>query len=569
MSAIGIVVVLAKKKKKKRDTSYQDELKQNPSQRSDDDSSPLPVIEERELFSLQCQAGPTTENDFCNLEETHSFEGQQPDQKSFNQAETTQRAVPAPTVQPVLETVPVTAETQAGNNNSWLPSISAALCFLIFSFVSCWSYFNVLPDSWKANDFFGSNTTQNFHASDFGQHSRSNVSVVSATSPLTSDLSTDSSPGWKVSKLDIKKIKVGMRVPALNPLRSGETGAEPASKINPETWRKFTVKVQKENNKGWVVIQTLCPKDWLSGSVDADHFNSKDENRPMKWMEIPELEIKNFGYVINVEPCPPIVDGPGHVVTSTFHHQSAKILDLTFQAAGTNYSQPVTIGSTPNHPFWSEKAGDFVRAEDLEIGDTVRTADKKVLQLSSIAEKDSPEPVFNFEVAGEHVYYVSDSGILVHNNGKGPNCGNGGGSAPDGSAGKGGKEAKNYVSKDAESLVGVSSSEAKSLGNALKRIEIDGKPAIESVEAFGSRAGSTYRGRGPGPNSDLDIFVTVNSNVVNSSTKLQKVIDDVEEISELFGAVKRFEVNPMIEIDKLAASAKQNLEKTPFINLGD
>jgi len=141
MSAIGIVVVLAKKKKKKRDTSYQDELKQNSSRRSADDSSPLPVIEERELFSLQCQAGPTTENDFCNLEETHSFEGEELNQKSFNQAETTQRGVAAPTVQPVFETVPVTAETQAGKSNSWMPSVSAALCFLIFSFVSCWSYF--------------------------------------------------------------------------------------------------------------------------------------------------------------------------------------------------------------------------------------------------------------------------------------------------------------------------------------------------------------------------------------------------------------------------------------------
>jgi hypothetical protein len=72
-------------------------------------------------------------------------------------------------------------------------------------------------------------------------------------------------------------------------------------------------------------------------------------------------------------------------------------------------------------------------------------------------------------------------------------------------------------------LIGIADKDAASLGKALKRIEIDGKPAVESVEAFGSRAGSTYRGRPPTPESDLDIYVTVRSGVANSPAKLKEV----------------------------------------------
>ena len=64
-------------------------------------------------------------------------------------------------------------------------------------------------------------------------------------------------------------------------------------------------------------------------------------------------------------------------------------------------------------------------------------------------------------------------------------------------------------------LVGITDQEADALNAALQRIEIDGKRVVGSVEAFGSRAGSTYRGRPPLPDSDLDVYIIMKSEVVN------------------------------------------------------
>jgi hypothetical protein len=46
-------------------------------------------------------------------------------------------------------------------------------------------------------------------------------------------------------------------------------------------------------------------------------------------------------------------------------------------------------------------------------------------------------------------------------------------------------------------------------------LRIGGKLIVRSVEAFGSRAGSMYRGRGPLPSSDLDLLVDIDPAVLN------------------------------------------------------
>lgn len=116
-------------------------------------------------------------------------------------------------------------------------------------------------------------------------------------------------------------------------------------------------------------------------------------------------------------------------------------------------------------------------------------------------------------------------------------------------------------------LIGIADQHATALGDAIRRIEIDGERAIESVEAFGSRAGSVFRGRGPLPTSDLDLYVTLRSSVVNSRVKLESVINEIEDIGALFRAATGIEVNATIEIDVVAASHKLQLLPTPFIEL--
>lgn len=116
-------------------------------------------------------------------------------------------------------------------------------------------------------------------------------------------------------------------------------------------------------------------------------------------------------------------------------------------------------------------------------------------------------------------------------------------------------------------LVGISDQHATALGDAIRRIEIDGERAIKSVEAFGSRAGGVFRGRGPLQSSDLDIYVTVRSSVANSAAKLESVVSEVEDIGSLFRAATGIEVNPLVEIDVVARAHKIQLLPTPFIEL--
>lgn len=95
-------------------------------------------------------------------------------------------------------------------------------------------------------------------------------------------------------------------------------------------------------------------------------------------------------------------------MTATFHHQAA----TTINVAIAGLEEP--IGTTPNHPFWSETAQQFVRADELHPGDKVRTL-HGTAEVTSISPRGPPEPVYNLEVQFEHVYRVGDVGVLVHN----------------------------------------------------------------------------------------------------------------------------------------------------------
>ncbi|MCA9038473.1 MAG: hypothetical protein KDA91_25280 [Planctomycetaceae bacterium] len=105
---------------------------------------------------------------------------------------------------------------------------------------------------------------------------------------------------------------------------------------------------------------------------------------------------------------PEIADWPGQVVTGTFCHRAARTIDLTI--AGE--SSP--IGCTANHPFWSEDRQDFVRADSLQPGETLRTTNGLTTVVSTTTVPGQTF-VYNLEVHGLHVYHVGESGILVHN----------------------------------------------------------------------------------------------------------------------------------------------------------
>jgi hypothetical protein len=86
------------------------------------------------------------------------------------------------------------------------------------------------------------------------------------------------------------------------------------------------------------------------------------------------------------------------------------VIDVRFEA------EPEPIGCTANHPFWSEDRQAFVPAGKLNPGERLRTFTGQTTRVISLAARGSPEQVYNLEVDLDHVYNVSRSGVLVHNN---------------------------------------------------------------------------------------------------------------------------------------------------------
>jgi RHS repeat-associated protein len=72
------------------------------------------------------------------------------------------------------------------------------------------------------------------------------------------------------------------------------------------------------------------------------------------------------------------------------------------------------ITCTPEHPFYVNE--NWVEAKDLVKGMLLTTLDGKTSLVESIKFLDEKVKVYNFEVEGNHNYYVSEKGILVHNN---------------------------------------------------------------------------------------------------------------------------------------------------------
>ncbi len=126
------------------------------------------------------------------------------------------------------------------------------------------------------------------------------------------------------------------------------------------------------------------------------------------WLNMPEMGVEGLAEVLAIEPCPPLEEGEGRLVTGTFRHTSGEVYDLKLE------SESKPIGVTATHPFWSLDREEWVSAIDLEIGETLKTLAGTTV-VESRSKRKEPETVYNIEVEGDHVYRVGESGVLVHN----------------------------------------------------------------------------------------------------------------------------------------------------------
>ncbi len=224
-------------------------------------------------------------------------------------------------------------------------------------------------------------------------------------------------------------FRPGQRVLAENPEFEGLV-VEPLE-IAPDHWRLIRLKMAKPDG-GTLSIELLRPVLWLQlaaletlledaemddEAIDAflDHIEDEAGLRGVLLGSTIELDLEELGAagpaeVVEIAPCPELQEGEGRIVTGTFSHTAANVIDVHV----SGLAEP--IGTTDTHPFWSEDRQAFVPAGELRVGEQLRSLVRSQSYVTAIRPRGPPEAVYNLEVDGEHVYYVAESGLLVHNN---------------------------------------------------------------------------------------------------------------------------------------------------------
>ncbi|RPF46309.1 intein [Streptomyces sp. Ag109_G2-6] len=76
-----------------------------------------------------------------------------------------------------------------------------------------------------------------------------------------------------------------------------------------------------------------------------------------------------------------------------------------------------SLTATAHHPFWSTKSKQWTDAGDLNVGDTLRTADGSTVEIATVTRWKGLQPAYNLTVNDLHTYYVlaGSTPVLVHN----------------------------------------------------------------------------------------------------------------------------------------------------------
>lgn len=94
----------------------------------------------------------------------------------------------------------------------------------------------------------------------------------------------------------------------------------------------------------------------------------------------------------------------------------------TMQKTWYRFNQIITVQdtflATPNHPFYIPALKRYVQADSLKVGMRLLTLVGTLMTVTNVAALDTTLPIYNFEVAKHHNYFVGEEGILVHNDGE-------------------------------------------------------------------------------------------------------------------------------------------------------
>jgi RHS repeat-associated protein len=216
------------------------------------------------------------------------------------------------------------------------------------------------------------------------------------TAPQASDASSQSAR--PLTTRNIEDIRLGDRVLSANPEVQDE--GRTASGPDAANCRRLILRMPMPGESA-IEIELLRPREWIEANgAESGHCIQ---------LNLPEMGAHGLAQVLAVRACPTIRPGSGCVVTGTFNHAGAKVIDLSV----TGSKEPITC--TASHPFWSEDRQSFVEAGQLRPNERLRTVEGRTVSVGRLDQRVVPERVFTLEVSGQHVYYVSQLGVLVHN----------------------------------------------------------------------------------------------------------------------------------------------------------
>ncbi|QDV47328.1 hypothetical protein Enr13x_72370 [Stieleria neptunia] len=193
--------------------------------------------------------------------------------------------------------------------------------------------------------------------------------------------------------------QVGLVVAEREPELAGVASERPATQATAEPWHD-SVPYSPLRDAYRHVVDVHA----LAAAVEVDVLGLTVE------MDLPEMGAVGTAVLKSLQPCPPVKSSAGQVVTATFAHPpTTQVLEVVFEGESER------IGVTDNHLFWSVDRQAFVPIGKMEIGERVVTFHGDTKRIESRLPRPGPQLVYNLEVYGEHVYFVGDQGLLVHN----------------------------------------------------------------------------------------------------------------------------------------------------------
>ncbi|MEU6484266.1 polymorphic toxin-type HINT domain-containing protein [Streptomyces sp. NPDC046887] len=211
-------------------------------------------------------------------------------------------------------------------------------------------------------------------------------------------------------------------------------------------------------------------------------------------------------------------------VTREITSEGLKVLvTLTLALPG---GKTAKLTATDKHRFWLPDTSAWVEAEDLVVGEELRTPDGKEVRIARIDREKRPATVHNLTVADLHTYYVlADSApVLVHNCNStklGKNLTNGGEAKPAG------------VDAQAHHIVPCGCKKVTQAWNVLKKHGID----IDSAENGVWMSHQGHRGT-----FVHSYYAYINSEILAADARggKQAVVDFMSQLKTELSAVDQY-----------------------------